>query len=66
MGISSVLLQELAAWFVSQKALYICVDCAPDNAVAQKFYKRHGAENLNEYWLIWKDISVILRETNPS
>jgi ribosomal protein S18 acetylase RimI-like enzyme len=63
-GISSKLLQLLAAWFVSEKALYICVDCAPDNVIGQKFYKRHGAEKLNEHWLIWKDISVLLSELN--
>jgi ribosomal protein S18 acetylase RimI-like enzyme len=60
MGISTELLHQLAAWFMSLKALYICVDCAPDNAVAQNFYKRNGAENRNEHWLIWKDISVLL------
>ena len=59
LGISSKLLQQLAAWFISQKAFYICVDCAPDNTIGQKFYKRHGAENLNEHWLIWKDISAL-------
>jgi len=65
-GISSKLLQQLAAWFINQKALYICVNCAPDNTVGQKFYKRHGAETLNEHWLIWKDISVLFADTKPS
>ncbi|WP_343673887.1 GNAT family N-acetyltransferase [Chitinophaga sp.] len=66
LGISSKLLHQLAAWFISQKALYICVNCAPDNTIGQKFYKRHGAESLNEHWLIWKDISVLFKDTKPS
>lgn len=59
-GISRELLRHLAAWFVDQAALFVCVNCASDNAVAQNFYRRLGAENLREHWLIWKDISVVL------
>ena len=58
-GTSFKLLQRLADWFVNQNASYICVNCAADNAVAQRFYKRHGAEAFNEHWLIWKDISAM-------
>ena len=65
LGISSKLLQQLAEWFISQKAFYICVDCAPGNTIGQRFYKRHAAENLNEHWLIWKDISVLFGDINP-
>jgi ribosomal protein S18 acetylase RimI-like enzyme len=57
-GIASALLRQLATWFASQQALYICVNCAADNLIAQKFYKKHGAEKLSEHWLIWKDISL--------
>lgn len=60
LGIASRLLQQLTTWFISQSALYICVNCAPDNAIGQKFYRQHGAETLNEHWLIWKDIGVTL------
>jgi ribosomal protein S18 acetylase RimI-like enzyme len=59
-GIASQLLQQLAAWFAGQKALQICVNCASDNAIGQRFYRRHGAQNLNEHWLIWKDIAVLI------
>ena len=59
-GIASGLLKKLAVWFIDQKALHICVDCAPDNSSAQNFYRFHGAKNLNEFWLVWKDISVVL------
>ena len=59
-GISGTLLRHLAAWFVDQAALIVCVNCASDNAVAQNFYRRLGAEDLSDHWLIWKDISVVL------
>lgn len=61
-GIGSGLLRLLAAWFVRQKALRICVDVDPANTAAQRFYKQHGAEVLNEHWLIWSDINVVLGE----
>jgi GNAT superfamily N-acetyltransferase len=60
-GIASELLQQLAKWFVEQKALRICVNCAPDNLIAQNFYKQLGAENLNEHWLFWSNISTIIK-----
>ena len=59
-GIALALLQQLAGWFIDQKALYVCVDCDPDNLIAQRFYLRHGAESLNKHWLVWKDIRVVL------
>jgi len=61
-GIASELLRRLAAWFVEQKALRICVDVDPANATARRFYRRHGAENLNQHWLVWNDINVVLGE----
>jgi len=61
-GIASDLLRVLAAWFVEQKASRICVDVEPTNAVARKFYARHGAEILNPHWLVWPDISVVLHK----
>lgn len=59
-GIASGLLRLLAAWFVEQKASRICVDVDPTNAAARRFYTRHGAEYLNEHWLVWNDIKVVL------
>lgn len=61
-GIASELLRLLAAWFVGQTALRICVYVDPDNKAAQCFYRRHGADNLNEHWLIWNDITIALSE----
>ena len=58
-GIASGLLYLLAAWFVENKALKICVD--PDDD-ARKFYSAHGATNLNQHWMVWNDISVLLEK----
>lgn len=59
-GISRELLQLLARWFAGQNSLHVCVNVDPANAAALNFYRRHGADNLNEHWLVWKDISVVL------
>ena len=58
-GVATELLHLLAAWFANQNALFICVD--PGNEQSRKFYRRRGAENLNEHWLAWKDITVLLK-----
>ncbi len=58
-GIAAELLRLLAGWFVEHKALRVCVDVEPSNAVARAFYTRHGAETLNPHWLVWNDISKV-------
>ena len=59
-GVASELLRRLAAWFVEQKALRICVNVDPANIAARRFYTRHGAIRLNDHWLVWDDIRVLL------
>ncbi len=56
------LLRVLAKWFIEQKAFSICVNADKDNPTAQRFYKRNGAEDLDNHWLVWKDISVVLEK----
>lgn len=63
-GIATELVRMLAAWFVEQKALKVCVDPGNDNA--RKFYAALGAENLDAHWMYWKDIGVLLKDKNPS
>lgn len=58
-GVATELLHLLAKWFAEQNAHYICVD--PGSEQSKKFYERHGAENLNQHWMAWKDISVVLK-----
>jgi len=59
-AVASELLRLLAAWFAEQKASRICVDVEPNNTTARRFYKRYGADDLNEHWLVWNDIKVVL------
>jgi len=61
-GIASELLRLLAGWLVEHKAFQICVNVDPSNAVARAFYMRHGAETLNEHWLVWNDIHTVLEK----
>jgi ribosomal protein S18 acetylase RimI-like enzyme len=61
-GVASELLHRLAAWFAEQNASRICVNVSPDNTPARRFYKRHGAEPLNEHWLVWRDLPAALGE----
>jgi ribosomal protein S18 acetylase RimI-like enzyme len=53
------LLRLLAAWFVERRALRVCVNVGDERA--RKFYRRHGAEELNEHWLVWSDVGASLR-----
>jgi GNAT superfamily N-acetyltransferase len=65
-GLASELLRRLAAWFAGQNAIRICVDVDPANTTARRFYSRHGAETLNEHWLVWNDIKTVLDTTRAS
>jgi ribosomal protein S18 acetylase RimI-like enzyme len=57
-GIASELLRMLARWFGERRVKRVCVDVAPDNAPAQAFYRKYGAEDLRPHWLVWPDIRV--------
>ena len=59
-AVASQLLRRLAAWFIEHKALRVCVDVEPANAIARSFYARHGARTLKPHWLVWSDINVVL------
>jgi RimJ/RimL family protein N-acetyltransferase len=59
-GVATDLLRQLADWFASNNARRICVDVQPRNQTARAFYTRHGAEPLNDHWLVWNDITSVL------
>jgi GNAT superfamily N-acetyltransferase len=59
-GIAFALLQLLAKWFIENNSIIICVNAEPSNTAAQHFYKQNGAKPVNEYWLVWDDISIVL------
>lgn len=58
-GVAAALLRTLAAWFAERAIGRVCVDVEPDNAPAQAFYRKHGAEDLRPHWLVWPDIRAI-------
>jgi GNAT superfamily N-acetyltransferase len=53
-GIGFELICVLNKWFIQHNAFQICVD--PGSEPAKKFYKKYGAEYLNEHWLFWRDV----------
>ncbi len=61
-SVAGELIGLLAGWFAERDALKVCVNVAPENTTAVRFYMRHRAERLNEHWLIWKDIRVVLNQ----
>ena len=58
LGIAEALVGLLAKWFVENNAKRICID--PDGA-ARPFYMGLGATALNNHWLVWEDISTLLK-----
>ena len=64
-GVAAELLRRLAKWFVKQKARRVCVDVDPANALARRFYAKHGAQILNAHWLVWPDIKSALSTKQP-
>lgn len=52
------LLAELATWFATQGVSRVCVNVAPENEAARRFYARHGAVALSEHWMLWSDVAV--------
>jgi ribosomal protein S18 acetylase RimI-like enzyme len=59
-GIAGQLIVTLAAWFVEQQALRVCIDVKPENAAARGLYTKFGAQPLNPHWMFWDDIRVAM------
>jgi GNAT superfamily N-acetyltransferase len=62
-GVASELLHNLAEWFVENGVRRVCVDLQPRNTEARAFYARHGAESLNDHWMVWNDIGLVLSDS---
>jgi GNAT superfamily N-acetyltransferase len=58
LGIASDLFYLLAGWFAEQQAMRVCVNCDTGDERAAGFFSRHGAVQLNRYWLMWYDIRL--------
>jgi len=59
-GIAGQLIVTLAAWFVEQQVLRVCIDVKPENAAARGLYAKYGARPLNPYWMFWEDVRVAI------
>ena len=59
-GTADALLRRLAGWFVAEGARRVCVDVLPSNRRARRFYARHGARPVDDRWMEWADIGVVL------
>jgi GNAT superfamily N-acetyltransferase len=58
-GIADRLMVAMAEWFMEQNALRVCVNAAPENTLARRFYARHGAVPMKEHWMVWEDIGTV-------
>ena len=58
-GVAGALLSAIAAWFVQQDALRVCVDVDPNNSAARGLYAKFGAQPLNDHWMVWEDVRVM-------
>jgi ribosomal protein S18 acetylase RimI-like enzyme len=58
--VGTELLRHLAEWFRKEGVARVCVNVAPDNEQARRFYLRHGALSLSEHWMEWLDIALVL------
>ena len=56
--VASGLMTRIAEWFVANNSPRVCVNVEPGNVRARRFYQRHGAVDLDPYWMVWTDISV--------
>ena len=61
-GIASTLLRILAGWFIEQGVKSVRVDIDPENTGARDFYQHHHASSINQYWLYWDDIAVVIND----
>lgn len=58
MGIGSKLLLILFNWFIEHDTFSTRADVEPHQTILKQFYKKHGAESLNNYWLFWNVLKV--------
>jgi GNAT superfamily N-acetyltransferase len=61
-GVGSRLLELLARWFETQRALRVCVNVDPESPPARPFYISAKAEDLRPHWMVWDDIRKVPRQ----
>jgi len=62
-GIAGQMIVRLAAWFIEQQALRVCIDVQPKNFIARGLYTKFGAQPLNPHWMFWEDIRVAVADS---
>jgi len=58
-GIGTALLCRFSDWLKTHQGVSLCVGVLPANPY-KAFYLKNGGKYLNEHWIIWNDVSVIL------
>ena len=58
-GVARALVLTFAAWCVAEGAQRVVINVAPENVAARRLYESLGAEPLDEYWMIWRDIADV-------
>jgi GNAT superfamily N-acetyltransferase len=56
--VAAELLRRQAEWFVERNAKRVCVSVGDERA--RSFYRKHGAVELNENWMVWEDFGALL------
>ena len=64
LGIAGQLMTKIGMWFVALDARRICVNVDPDNLTARRLYMRHGAQILNNQWMIWEDARAMCKSVD--
>ncbi len=59
LGVAAGLMTMISTWFAAQGVRRICVNVDPANLAARRLYAKHGAEVLNEQWMVWDDPRVM-------
>ena len=59
LGVAAGLMTMIATWFAAQDERRTCVNVDPSNLAARRPYTKHGAEILNEQWMVWVDPRVM-------
>ena len=55
-GVSDAVIRKMMGRLVSNAIHRICVNVDPDNICSRSVYFRHGAVELDAYWLFWPDL----------
>ena len=61
--VGTKLLAEFIKWLMNLDAKILCVGIKPENKY-KAFYLKHGGQYINEHWIFWQDIGLLLKKIN--